>query len=240
MGLSVFVDFDGTVTREDVGNAFFLRFCGDAWHDLVDRYRRGEISAREYYTLCAEAAGEVDAEAVESFLVRQEIDPAFPPFAEFCAARGVDLAIVSDGLDHYIGRILQRHGVNGVPFYANSLVWLPGDGAGRRLAISFPHADGSDARWACSKRNIIVTRAGEDDVIAYVGEGYSDRSAVEYADIVFAKDSLQTYCQEHNISYHLYASFRDVQERLAQLLERPRLRKRREAEMKRRALFTAE
>ena len=38
-------------------------------------------------------------------------------------------------------------------------------------------------------------------MIVYVGDGYSDRCPVQYADIVFAKGDLQTYCQEQNISY---------------------------------------
>lgn len=240
MALRVFADFDGTVASVDVGNAFFLRFCGPAWHELVSRYRAGEIGARTYYTLCARAAGLLDLREVEEFLAAQTVDPAFPPFAAFCAERGIDLTIVSDGLDAAIARILAGYGLGALPFVANRVEFHPAPEGGHTMAISFPHADGSDDRSACSKRNVIVTRSGDEDVIAYVGDGYSDRAAVEVADIVFAKDSLQTYCQERNITYHIYASFADVQDRLQRLLQRPRLHKRREAEMKRRALFLAE
>jgi 2-hydroxy-3-keto-5-methylthiopentenyl-1-phosphate phosphatase len=86
----------------------------------------------------------------------------------------------------------------------------------------------------------MVTLAGDEDIIAYVGEGYSDRCPVQYADIVFAKDVLQTFCQEQNISYHLYDSFDDVVERLRVLLSKKKLRKRLSAEMKRKELFTRE
>ena len=170
----------------------------------------------------------------------QRIDPHFGSFAAFCADRGLGLTILSDGLDYYIARILRRHGISGVPFFANRLDLIDVPGGGQRLRISFPHAEGAHTRYACPKHLLMVTQAGDGDVIAYVGEGYSDRLPAEYADIVFAKDALQTWCQQRNISYHTYASFRDVHERCERLLARPRLRQRREADMKRRALFIAE
>ena len=86
----------------------------------------------------------------------------------------------------------------------------------------------------------MLTHSGEDEIIVFVGEGYSDRCPAEYADIVFAKDALQTYCQERNISYFLYTSFADVVSRLTNLLEGKNIRKRRNAELRRREAFLAE
>ena len=86
----------------------------------------------------------------------------------------------------------------------------------------------------------MLTHASDDDIIVYIGEGYSDRCPAQYADIVFAKDKLQTYCQQENISYYLYASFFDVTTRLTELLGRRQLRKRRRAELKRREAFSRE
>ena len=86
----------------------------------------------------------------------------------------------------------------------------------------------------------MLTRSGEEDIIVYIGEGYSDRCPVQYADIVFARDALQTYCQEQNISYFLYSTFDDVIARLASLVSKKKLRKRLAAETKRKELFIAE
>jgi 2-hydroxy-3-keto-5-methylthiopentenyl-1-phosphate phosphatase len=86
----------------------------------------------------------------------------------------------------------------------------------------------------------MLTQAGDDDIIAYVGEGYSDQCPVQYADIVFAKDALQTFCQRMNISYYVYSSFGDVIERLNVLLAKKRLHKRLTADVKRRDIFMQE
>ena len=63
--------------------------------------------------------------------------------------------------------------------------------------------------------------AGDGDVLIYVGDGYSDRCPVEYADLVFAKGSLQTWCQQNNISYLPYRSLDDVRRRLETELGQP-------------------
>ena len=83
----------------------------------------------------------------------------------------------------------------------------------------------------------MLTMSGEDDIIVYVGDGISDRCPVRYADIVFAKHSLVSYCQRQNISYYRYRTFGDVQARLEALLAQKRVRQRREAAIARRDVF---
>ena len=85
----------------------------------------------------------------------------------------------------------------------------------------------------------MLTHSGEDDLLVYVGDGFSDRCPAPYADIVFAKAELQSFCQEKNISYYEYCSFQDVQARIEQLLQHKRIRKRHAAEAMRQALYVA-
>jgi 2,3-diketo-5-methylthio-1-phosphopentane phosphatase len=241
MPLRLFVDFDGTITQGDVGNLFFRTFGGAACDELVRRFRAGEIAARECFTGEAKAMGRVTSEALEELVDAQEIDPSFRDLVAFCRDREVDLLIVSDGLDYYIRRILGRHGCGEVPFVSNVATLVRPGGDGRiEVSVAFPHADAQCERCACCKRNIMLTSSAEEDIIAYVGEGYSDRCPVRYADIVFAKDVLQTYCQDENISYYPYETFDDVVVRLRRLLERTRLRPRARAAVERRAAFRHE
>jgi 2-hydroxy-3-keto-5-methylthiopentenyl-1-phosphate phosphatase len=117
---------------------------------------------------------------------------------------------------------------------------VPTENGFAKPSISFPYEDAECTRCACCKRNIMLTKSSDDDVIVYIGEGYSDRCPAQYADIVFAKDELQKFCQEKNISYFLYDSFDDILVRMSELLVKKRVKKRREAEMKRREAFVAE
>ena len=241
MALRVFVDFDGTITRQDVGNVFFRTFGGAACDALVCRYHEGTLSAPALFRAEAAAMGRVDRRSLAALVDAQEIDPSFPAFAAFCRARGVPVRILSDGLDYYIGRILAREGCADVPFTANRAALVPAGRDGTvEVALEFPNADAVCDRCACCKRNAMLGEAGENDRIVYVGEGYSDRCPARYADVVFARDHLQAYCQEENISYYPYTTFDDVRSRLAAILDGPPLRARARAERERRAAFRRE
>jgi len=241
MALKLFVDFDGTVTTTDVGDAFFLAFGGPVCTQIVRDYREERISARECFDREAAAIGRLPLTEAEAFVAGQGVDPGFPSFVRFCRENGIGLQIVSDGLDFYITRILALHGVGDVPVCSNRLIVSPADADGRAgIAVEYPFQDAECTRCACCKRNILVTGAGDEDIIGYVGEGYSDRCAARYADIVFAKDELQAFCQEENISYFEYRTFHDVTARLRELIARKRLRKRRSAQLRRNELFARE
>jgi 2,3-diketo-5-methylthio-1-phosphopentane phosphatase len=243
MALKIFIDFDGTISKNDVGNAFFREFGGEICTSSIAEYRSERISAKELFRREVASIGLLDVQKAREFLQRQQIDESFRRLVEFCRAKGIELRIVSDGLDYYIGAILSRFGLDAVSFFANRFELINHenpDFVGTTPCISFPYDDAECTRCACCKRNIMLTKSGEEDLIVYVGEGYSDRCPVQYADVVFAKDDLQKFCQQKNISYFLYRSFDDVVERLQVLHAKKRIRLRREAEMKRREAFMSE
>jgi 2,3-diketo-5-methylthio-1-phosphopentane phosphatase len=234
--LRVFCDFDGTVATVDVGNALFTHFAGDVAHRIARRYVDGDITARECLLSEAEAAGNVSPEAVASFVGQFAIDAHFGEFKRFCAANKIPLTILSDGLDFYVGRVLRNGGHDDCVFFANHLEFVKTAG-GTGMGVSFPYTDSECEFCGNCKRNHMLTSSGDGDIIVYVGDGVSDRCAVRYADIVFAKNGLVKYCQEANISYYEFSTFREIQLRLESLMEKKRLRKRREAEMARRDAF---
>ncbi len=240
MALKLYVDFDGTLTREDVGNQFFRTFGGDVCDSIVQEYHEGRISAVECFRRELRAAGRIPLKVLDEFLARQEMTPGVPGFFDYCRSTGIDVTVLSDGLDLYIHRLLERNGLHGARVYANRLTLSDlGDGTAVP-ALDFPHGCSECGVCACCKRNVLLTTSGEEDIVGYIGEGFSDRCAVEYADIVFAKDDLQRHCQEQNISYYCYSTFDDVVSRLQLILSRKRLRKRRRAEVKRREAFVCE
>ena len=150
MALRLFVDFDGTITRGDVGNIFYRTFGGAACDELVKRFRAGEINARECFRGEAKAMGRVSPGALGDLVDAQEIDPSFKGLVAFCRDRGVELLIVSDGLDYYIRRILARNDCGEVPFVSNSAALVrPGEDKCAEVSVAFPHSDAGCDRCAC-------------------------------------------------------------------------------------------
>jgi 2,3-diketo-5-methylthio-1-phosphopentane phosphatase len=240
MGLRLFVDFDGTITRKDVGNAFFAHFGGTQATEAVRVYRDGGMTAQECFRTEAGAMGNVNRQGLLDFIDHQEFDPTFTSFVAWCRSRELPLTVLSDGLDLYVDRILERAGCADVPRTTNHGEVATGPDGANRLTLAFPHADAVCTRCGSCKRNVMLTGSGDEDVICYIGDGFSDFCPVQYADVVFAKSQLQTFCQSMNISYYPYASFDEVRVRLEGLLNKPRLRHRRAASVMRRRAFMEE
>ncbi len=114
MKIAVLCDFDGTVARDDVGNLLFRRFAGNGKSmEIVRRWKAGEISSRE----CLEnevAIAQVDRNALDSFLNERPLGPYFKDFHDFACRRGMEVVIMSDGLDYYIEQLLVRNGLGQV------------------------------------------------------------------------------------------------------------------------------
>jgi 2-hydroxy-3-keto-5-methylthiopentenyl-1-phosphate phosphatase len=68
MALKVFVDFDGTITSEDVGNSFFRQFAGPIYDDILSGYTSGHISARDCFRRGVESMGPVNLETAREFV----------------------------------------------------------------------------------------------------------------------------------------------------------------------------
>jgi 2-hydroxy-3-keto-5-methylthiopentenyl-1-phosphate phosphatase len=104
----------------------------------------------------------------------------------------------------------------------------------------FPYLDASCPSSANCKRNHIITHSSDEDYTVFIGDGNSDKFVAEYCDFIFAKDDLLKYCERERITYFPFNNFHDVVVRMEQLASKKRLKKRHQAELKRRAVYIAE
>ena len=188
--LRVYCDFDGTVAPHDVGNLLFRTFAGERAVSIVRRYLDGAINARECLTQECSALGSFNRKELEAFIDGFTLDPAFPPFVEFCEAQGIPVVILSDGLDFYVRRLLGRAGLERIPFFANKALFAAGRNGEETLSPEFPYRDEHCEQCGNCKRNHLATLSADEDVVMYAGDGISDRCPVRYADIVFARRDL--------------------------------------------------
>ncbi len=240
MAVRLFVDFDGTITLQDVGNDVFARFSGGRNQEAIGNYHGGRLSAHDLFLEEAALAGAVSRDELDALIDAEQIDGGFFRFLEFCRARGLEPCILSDGLDYYIDRILRRCGAPEVPRFANHLRLAGGEEGRVTLALEFPAGNPDCGRCASCKRNIMLGRAGDDDVIVYVGEGYSDRCPAAMPTWSSRRSRSRRTARKRISRICPYATFDDVRTRLEGLLARGEVRKRRRAELMRRAAFRAE
>jgi 2-hydroxy-3-keto-5-methylthiopentenyl-1-phosphate phosphatase len=232
----VFCDFDGTIAVQDVGKELFSHYGGKGADTIAQQYLAGSITARQCLIAEADLVSDISSSRLGEFVDQFDIDPHFASFSKYCLQRNIPLVVLSDGLDFYVERILKRNQLEECTFFANHLEFV-NVGVTAKFEITFPYTDSECQFCGNCKRNHMLTLSGDDDIIVYVGDGISDRCPVRFADIVFAKKELIHYCQQENISYYEYVNFGDVQSRIEFLLTKPRIKKRREAEMARREVF---
>jgi 2,3-diketo-5-methylthio-1-phosphopentane phosphatase len=202
----VLCDFDGTVAEKDVGDLLFRRFGGHGVHDVVQSWMRGEISSRE----CLErqmASTRCSPDDLRSFAHACRLDPYFRDFNDFARRRGIEVVVLSDGLDFYIERMLARHGCGSVEFYANKLCI-----DGGTMRVEFPWYNLRECtECGCCKTHHLYRYRHRGYFIVYVGNGLSDRCPSECADLVFAKGELLEHCRAKQIACIEFRNFRDVE-----------------------------
>lgn len=230
----IFSDFDGTITPSDVGEELFRHFCGDeAFEDIRGRWNEGALTAPEAYGQLCAAMGEIRTEELTRFLTAYAVDESFPRFARWCEERGFPLHVLSDGVDAYIKPLLAAAGVD-VPVLCNRFEIRDG-----RARMHYPYYDPRCPDIAHCKSNHVALLARDEDVIVYVGDGSSDFEAAQYADMVFARGALETYCQEQNITFRRLYTFAAMRDQLDTMLQQKSLRKRKRAEVLRQQLWSS-
>ncbi|MFZ0961212.1 MAG: MtnX-like HAD-IB family phosphatase [Terriglobia bacterium] len=214
----VFCDFDGTITQLDVTDQILTELAHPSWRGIEQQWMQGLIGSRE----CLErqiALVNASEEELHAVIDAVPLDAEFKNFCKFARQRHLPLYILSDGFDYVIRRVLKRAGVgrhfrSGSNLFASALRV-----EGRRLTPSFPHAPEPCAHGCATCKEALMRRLREGrQPVIFMGDGMSDRFAVEVADIVFAKRHLLAHCRENGIACHPFETFKDVQATLEKLL----------------------
>ena len=213
----LFVDFDGTITSRDVGSGLFRKFMRpdipghDSHEDLIRDWKAGLITSKE--CLSRECRSAVVTEPqLQAEIDTYRLTPGFPETAAFCRDRGIPVAILSDGMDYYIRRLLETNGLAEVPFFANHL-WFQNGG----VACDFPWIEKGCGKCGNCKRYHMNRLARPGDHVIYAGDGYSDRYAILNADTVFARGDLAGYCRETGRPFLPFEDFFTVLEFIERL-----------------------
>ncbi|MCZ6765643.1 MAG: MtnX-like HAD-IB family phosphatase [bacterium] len=210
--IAILCDFDGTVSVDDVGNTLFQTFADpELSGPVIEDWKAGRISSRECLEREAELAHATRAD-LDEFAGRCQLDPYFKDFIDFTRKRGMEFVIVSDGLDHYIERMLVRNGLGDIDFFANVLHIIDD-----KLQVSFPYYDLRECQDCGNcKTHHLEQYKRQGYYIVYIGNGLSDRCPCHYSDLVFAKGELLDFCRIADIEHVPFTNFRDIEREMVQ------------------------
>ena len=207
----VFLDFDGTVTRQDATDAVLEAFADPRWLDVEAEWKNGRIGSRECLTRQL-ALVDATPSQLDALLDEVEVDAGLVPLLAACTARRFPVHIVSDGFDYCIRRILARPSLMLAPYLTRmEIVSSHLEWTGGRWAASFPFAAASCVHGCGTCKPATMARLNPEGRPAiFVGDGLSDRFAVACAARVFAKHALAAHCDREGIAYISYDSLSDV------------------------------
>jgi 2-hydroxy-3-keto-5-methylthiopentenyl-1-phosphate phosphatase len=206
---TIVVDFDGTVTEEDLLDEIASRF-GDpvVYQEVEDGLDEGRMPLREVIRREFEPVTKPLQEVVEWELETVRIRPGFRELVQLAEERGWRLVIVSSGFHELIEPILAREGVE-VELHANRVDPRP-----EGWRVLWQYDESCDSCGESCKRSIVKEFGGAGEIV-YVGDGYSDRCAAEASNRVFATKGLARYLDEQGVPYERFDDFHDVTRGLA-------------------------
>jgi 2-hydroxy-3-keto-5-methylthiopentenyl-1-phosphate phosphatase len=217
--VSVLVDYDGTISRRDVGDELMATFFADA-ATLAEKdreYDEGRAGSRELMlwdisVLPTERNALVEAAAAVPH------DETFVGFVDACRERAVAVEVVSDGFGFHVEPNLALLGLADLPIATNETRL----DAGRR-EMRFPYGHPSCFVCGTCKRERVRIHQAARRAVVFVGDGTSDRFAAAHADLVFAKHRLAELCDAEAWPYRRWDTFADVTASLVEAFDDGRL-----------------
>ena len=204
------VDFDGTITEQDLLDAIALAFGDEEVYREVDEglddhtLTLNEVIRREFEPVRA------PLEDVQRWvLANVRVRPGFHEVVELARERGWRMVIVSSGFRELIEPVLEREGLSRLEILSNT---VDPDPAGWK--VRFRVSETCEVCGQPCKRSTAAALADGTELV-YVGDGYSDRCAAELADLVFARRGLASYLEERGVPFERFDDFHSVARRLA-------------------------
>ncbi|HMS66080.1 MAG TPA: MtnX-like HAD-IB family phosphatase [Ignavibacteria bacterium] len=235
--LKIYCDFDGTITKNDVWINTIGSFIKDKekFNIICDDFYSQKIGTRECNKRQLELVEDFSIEKFNEVIGREEIDDHFKDFVSFCKESDIEIIVVSGGLDHYIRQILKREKLD-LKFYSCKMIWNEEQ---KELSCGFIYTDEYCRSCETCKRNILINNTNdlENEISVYIGDGVSDYCVSGFADIVFAKGRLASYCWKNNITYFDYKDFSDIKNKIMKLISQNKVKQRQEAKVRRKDIF---
>ncbi|KAI9285155.1 HAD-like domain-containing protein [Umbelopsis sp. AD052] len=221
LDIQVYSDFDGTISLQDTGCLLIddPRCLGFKRRRELDHLiMNKDVSFRDGLEEMWAAVTLTWEEAWKDHLEAVKVDPGFSAFYDYCKSVGVPVKIVSSGIYPVIEQIME----NFIGDRAKEIEIISNGGGvdGRKWSIQWRDdtSFGHDKSLTLKKARESAT---PETIFVFCGDGVSDISAAQNADILFARHGrdLETWCQRENVPFLGFDNFSEVEKVVAKLVE---------------------
>lgn len=202
-------DFDGTITKTDTLSKFLEDYADPKWLDIENDWREGKFGSQECLVKQFALVPNLTSELIDNFLDTMEIDEGFIPFALRAKKNGIPIVILSDGLDYFINKILEKNKIDFVNVITNHAYF--GGKYNTDFIIEFPNDSKHCSNNAGTCKCIVVKNLKKRyKKVVYIGDGASDFCVSKEPDIVYAKSGLAEFCKRNNLKHIEFKNYSDI------------------------------
>lgn len=206
--LTIYCDFDGTITTTDNIISIMKHFAPPAWEQVKDDILSQNISIKEgvgkMFSLLPSSS---KIELIDYLFNTTKIRPGFRDFVHYTRQKNIDLKITSGGIDFFVFPLLEDL-VDRQNIYCNSA-----DFSNEFIQILWPYPCDEHCQndCGCCKTSIIRKLEQPNDFNIVIGDSITDLEPAKLANLVFACDDfLVDKCKEFNLPYKKFDTFYDV------------------------------
>ncbi len=206
MKLAVQLDFDGTVTEEDVSFLLLDKFVGDSWRPYLEQYSNGKISVAVFNKKVFGMV-KADEKTMTDFVLnspRVKTRRGLWEFFDYCKRKDIKVIIVSNGLVFYIEAILKKKGISGIEIHAAENRFSPD---GMKVRYIGPDGKEVDSGFKEAYTDMLVKEGYQ---VFYVGDGNSDIFSARKAKYICATLDLLKRCEKEDLNWSPFEDFLDV------------------------------
>ncbi len=206
MKTTVQLDFDGTVTEEDISFLLLDAFADGDWRKYLKQYSDRKITVAAFSKKVFSMI-KADEKTLTDFVLKSpqaKARPGLREFTDYCKNKGIKVVIVSNGLEFYIKLILRKLGIKGLDIYAAENVFSP---AGMKVRYIGPDGKEINDRFKEAYTDIFRLQGYR---VVYIGDGLSDIYSARKVDYVCATRDLLELCKAEKLKCYPFSDFFDV------------------------------
>lgn len=197
-------DFDGTISKQDFYWLVIEKYFPKG-HDLYDKWKKGELLDIDFLSQIFSSIHQ-DEDKIIADILSIPIDEHVPMFIKKVQENNGDFYILSAGTDYYIYHILKKYGIENVKVFSNEGYFYEKNVF---MNIDENHHHYSK-RYGIDKSKVIQELKEQYTNVYFSGDSEPDSHPAAYADITFAKDTLQDILKEKNVPYVPVETFAQI------------------------------
>ena len=204
----VVCDFDDTTAMENVAEMLLEEFGSSEWKSFRKSHQKNEISLMKYKEL-AFGTVSADKDTLKEFVRKTAtLRDGFKTLFEFCRSENIPIVIASLGLDFYIEALLEKEGLETIPYFAADTTFT-------EEGIEYGYRYKWEGCWQPGNCKCLVLdmyrKLGYKPVI-FAGDGNSDICPAKKSDLVFARRFLKTHLSQNALEFYNLSDFSQVVE----------------------------